>query len=79
MVEITPQIPNNQYNILPSKISHSHPLVKDILPIPLNAIWETQVGTSKVSLYMFSSILNSKYSNQAENYRPRVAFSGLPN
>ena len=74
MVEITPQLPNNQYNILPSKISHSHPLVKDILPIPLNAIWETQVGTSKVSLYMFSSILNSKYSNQGRKLQAKGSF-----
>ena len=74
MVEITPQIPSNQYNILPSKISHSHPLLRDILPIPLNAIWETKLGTSKVSLYMFSSILNSKYSNQGIKLQAKGSF-----
>ena len=41
------------------------PLGRDILHIPLNAIWKTLLGTSsKVSFRIFSSILNCKYSNQ---------------
>ena len=45
MVEITPQTPTTQLEILPSKISHSPLLEKDILPIYLDVIWKTLLGT----------------------------------
>ena len=47
--------------ILPSKIFHYPPLGRDILPIPLNVIWKTLLGTS---LCIFSSIPKCKSINQ---------------
>ena len=58
--------------ILPSKISHYPPLGRDVLPIPLNVIWKTLLGTS--SLCISSSILNCKSTNQGIELQNKGSF-----
>ena len=73
MVEITPpEIRTTQQKILPNKIYHSSSLGRNILPLPLNVIWKTLLGTS--SLCIFSSILNRKSSNQGIELEAKGSF-----